>query len=115
MRYILAALLAVFLSAEANAQTAQVDLTWQDNATNETGFEIERAPAVAGTFAKIGTTGANVVKFADTAVLAGACYRVRAVNAVGASGYSNVACISSVPNTPGGLTVTVTITVTPTP
>lgn len=69
-------------------------LTWQDNSTNETAFEIERKDgpiAGAGTFAKIGSVGTNVATFMDGTVVEGAtyAYRVRATNSAGPSSYSN--------------------------
>jgi hypothetical protein len=74
----------------------QVSLTWRDNATNETGFAVERctvvAPAVTcNNFAQIATPGprnnTGNVTYVDTTVTAGNTYRyqVWAVNAVGRS------------------------------
>ena len=69
-----------------------VDLDWMDNAANETGFEIERRIG-GGSFQQIATVGANVSSYQDTAVepATSYSYRVRASNAAGVSGYSNVA------------------------
>ena len=75
----------------------RVRLVWRDNATNETGFVIERctvvAPATTCTnFAQIATTGprngtGNVPAYLDTTVTVGNTYfyQVWAVNAVGRS------------------------------
>lgn len=89
-------------------------LTWQDNATNEASFEVERKDGAASStapFAKIGTTAPNVVTFTDGAVAEGAtyAYRVRAVNATGPSAYSNVAERTvplALPAAPSNLVVT---------
>ena len=45
----------------------QVDLTWKDNSTNETGFKIERKTD-SGNFAEIGSTAADVTTFSDKTV-----------------------------------------------
>ena len=43
------------------ASSSQINLNWTDNATNETGFKIERCQGSACTnFAQIATVGANV-------------------------------------------------------
>lgn len=67
-------------------------LTWTDNSNNESGFEIERAPK-GGAFLKIGSVGANVTTYVDTATKGGETYsyRVRAFNGSGFSlTYTNV-------------------------
>ncbi len=74
----------------------QVRLTWRDNATNETGFAVERCTAVAPAtsctnFAQIALpgprSGTGSVTYTDTTVTAGNSYsyRVWAVNAIGRS------------------------------
>jgi titin len=67
-------------------------LVWADNSSDETGFDIERCtPTVTGcTFAPLATSPANVYKFADQTnpPLAAHKYRVRAVNAAGASAWT---------------------------
>jgi hypothetical protein len=69
----------------------RVNLAWKDNSTTETGFEVERSTSATTGFTRIATVGANVIAFADTAAprRTTVFYRVRAVNAAGASGYSN--------------------------
>jgi hypothetical protein len=69
---------------------SQVNLAWTDNATNETGFTIERKTG-AGSFGALTTKGANVTSHSDTTVATGTnyTYRVRADNASGGSGWSN--------------------------
>jgi hypothetical protein len=70
----------------------QVSLTWRDNATNETGFVVERCTgAGCTTFATIATPGprnnTGNVTYVDTTVTIGTTYfyRVWAVNAIGRS------------------------------
>jgi len=71
----------------------QVNLTWADNATNETSYEVERCSGVACVnFAQIAVLGQNATTYQNTGLTADVeyRYRVRAVNAAGASAYSNI-------------------------
>jgi predicted phage tail protein len=73
---------------------SQINLAWVDNATNETGFYIERCKGSTCTnFALIATVGANVTAFANTGLSKNTtyCYRVVAFNDGGVSAYSNIA------------------------
>jgi len=77
----------------------QVLLSWTDNATDETGFIIERR-VLGGTFAPLPITvpannGTGSVSYTDTTVSAGNTYeyQVRAVNAIGQSTPSNIASV----------------------
>jgi len=91
---------------------ASISLTWTDNAANEDGFNIERAPdagGVAGTYAQIASVGPNVQTYSNTGLDANVryWYRVVAYNSVGPSTYSNEAsAILSTPNPPSGLAAT---------
>lgn len=69
----------------------RLDLSWTDNANNETGFTIERKTA-GGSYAKVATVGANTTKYSDTSAQVGITYyyRVKA-NGNFDSGYSNEA------------------------
>jgi hypothetical protein len=72
---------------------SQINLSWTDNSNNETGFKIERCQGSACTnFVEIATTGANATSFSNTGLARNTRYRyrVRAFNAVGNSGYSNI-------------------------
>ena len=98
----------VNLAASA-VSTSQINLTWTDNSSNETGFKIERKTGSGGTYAQIATTGANVTSYNDTGLSASTnyYYRVRATNSIGDSAYSNEAnatTSSTVPAAPSGLT-----------
>ena len=77
------------LSATTNSST-QINLTWADASTNETGFQIERSLTTATGFTLVGTTAANAVSFANTGLTAGTryFYRVRSINAGGTSAYT---------------------------
>ncbi len=78
-----------------NAMTVssnRIDLSWKDNSSNETAFEIERS--TNGTnFEKIGEVGANESRFESTGLAPATTYwfRVRAKNSINPSAYSNTA------------------------
>jgi FtsP/CotA-like multicopper oxidase with cupredoxin domain/fibronectin type 3 domain-containing protein len=71
----------------------QVSLAWTDNATDETGFVIERSTDGGVNFSALATVGADSISYIDLAVSAGNTYdyRVAAFNAGGPSAYSNTA------------------------
>lgn len=68
-------------SLSATFSNGAVELTWSENATNETHFEIERYEVGAGgtEFIVVGTVGANVTRFVDTTALSGTSYDYRVV------------------------------------
>lgn len=71
-----------------------VDLAWVDNASNETSYVVERCTGSSCTnFTVRATVGANTTSYRDNAVAKRTVYRyrVKARNASGDSGYSNVA------------------------
>lgn len=70
----------------------QINLSWVDNADNESLFSIERSTDGVN-FGEIDTVGANVESYSDTTVadLTTYYYRVRAYNSAGYSAYSNTA------------------------
>ncbi len=73
--------------------TTSATLKWTDNATNETGFRVERSTGNDSTFQEISTNlGSNTTIFVSPNLVDGTTYyyRVRAANAVGFSNYSNV-------------------------
>ncbi len=73
------------------ASTTQINLTWTDNSTNETGFKIERRTG-ASIYAVVGTVNSDVLTFSDIGLTPSTTYtyRVYAYNAVGNSlTYSN--------------------------
>jgi M6 family metalloprotease-like protein len=80
------------LTATAVSQH-QINLSWTDNSTNESGFKIERSPYSPGSWTQIATVGANVTTYPNTGLASGTTYyyRVRAWNAAGDSGYGNEA------------------------
>ena len=71
--------------------TTQINLSWTDNSTNETGFKIERRTGL-GTYAIVGTVNSDILTFSETSLTPSATYtyRVYSYNAVGNSPtYSN--------------------------
>ena len=102
----------------------QVDLGWTDNADNEDGFKIERAPDVAGspgTWAQIDTAAADATTYSDTSVSSGTKYhwRVRAYTGGNNSDYSNVVTTTTDPTfqftTSAGASLDPVLTVTASP
>lgn len=67
-----------------------VNLSWTDNATNETSHVVERSPDGA-TFAAVATLGANASSYKDSGASGRTYwYCVRALNAAGSSAPSNM-------------------------
>ena len=88
----------------------QVNLSWGDNSSNESGFEIHRATGSSTSFSALGTVGPNVTSYSDLTVAAGTgyCYKVRAYRDKGRttySGFSNTVCVTtpSAPAAPTGV------------
>jgi hypothetical protein len=74
--------------------TSQINLSWADNSSNESGFKIERCQGNGCTnFAQIAQVGINVTTFSNTGLSRNTRYRyrVRAFNGGGNSAYSNIA------------------------
>lgn len=71
--------------------TTQLNLSWTDNSTNETGFKIERKTST-GNYALVGTTVTDISTFSDTGLSSNTTYtyRIYSYNSVGNSlTYSN--------------------------
>jgi len=94
-RFLLTLLMVLLLPLSLEAAT--YTLTWQDTSSGnnqETSFRLERRTGASGTFSEIGFVGADIQTYVDSTAQNNTlyCYRVKARNAVGDSGYSNVAC-----------------------
>lgn len=79
--------------AATAASISKINLTWSDQTASETGFSIERKLGAAGSYAQVGTAGANATNFSDNGLLTSTqyFYRVRATSATNVSVYSNEA------------------------
>ena len=93
-----------------------VTLAWADNATNETGYVVERRTGVA-TFAAVASLAADSSGFADTGLTPGTQYdyRVRAFNhldslAANVAATTSATTITTVSPTSAGVGQSVTIT-----
>jgi len=88
--------------AAAAVSSSRIDLTWTDNADNESGFKIERCTgAGCSDFVQVATVGADATSYSNTGLAPSTrySYRVRAYNATGDSAYSNTASAET-PATP---------------
>jgi len=87
--------------------SSQINLTWQDISSDETGFKIERKTGT-GSYSQIATVGANVTSYSNTLLSANTTYyyRVRAYNAAANSDYSNEASATTLPPPPPAPTLT---------
>ncbi|MCD6167692.1 MAG: fibronectin type III domain-containing protein, partial [Caldisericia bacterium] len=83
------------LSAEA-ISCQQVDLSWDDNSSDEDNFIVERKEE-GGSYSVIATLPANTTSYSDTTVSPETTYyyRVKAHNSWGDSGYSNVVNVTT--------------------
>ncbi len=95
--------------------SSQINLNWQDNSNNESGFLVQRASSSSGPWTQIGIVGANVTSCAHTGLTASTTYfyRVRAYNASGNSVFSSVTSATTpaladttAPTIPSGLIAT---------
>jgi fibronectin type 3 domain-containing protein len=94
------------LTARGSTSVANaIDLSWSDNASNETGYKIERSTD-GKTFYPLAGTGPNGTFNRNTNLTPGRLYyyRAYAINGSGASGYSNV--VSATTTSSGGTVVT---------
>jgi len=95
-------------AVSASSPTSSLVLGWLDNATNETGYRVDRSPN-GSSFSQIAQLGPGATSYVDSGLTSGTSfyYRVYAYNDGGASGYSNTAsgqtqaAAPSVPGTPG--------------
>lgn len=81
------------LVATAHSSTS-IGLTWTDNATDETGFIIERSTTSGSGFTSIATPAADATSYTDTGLTPGTTYYYR-ISAANASGQSTASAESS--------------------
>jgi transcriptional regulator CtsR len=88
---------------------SQINLSWTDNSSNETGFYIERRTGAAGSFTQIATVPANTTSYQNTTGLVDGTtyyYQVRAYNTYGNSAYTGQASATTPFLAPTNLTAT---------
>ena len=76
------------------ASSTQINLSWTDNSTNETAFEVYRATG-AGSYVLAAVLPPGTTSYADKGLAANTTYsyRVRAANDYWASAYTSVASV----------------------
>src|SRR4030042_2516727 len=91
------------LSASA-ASSSQINLSWADNSSNETGFKIDRATSSTGPWSQIATVGANATSYQNTGLTASTTYyyHVHAYNTPGDSAASNTDSATTTPPSASG-------------
>jgi len=84
------------------ASQSGIDVSWRDNSSNETGFEVHRSTAGASSaFALLTSTGAGVTSYSDAGLAASTqyCYQVRSFRAYDGktsySAFSAAACATT--------------------
>ncbi|MFN2616190.1 MAG: LamG-like jellyroll fold domain-containing protein [Thermoleophilaceae bacterium] len=84
--------------------SSRIDLQWNDNSTNESGFVIERDTSSGFSSPQTATVGPNVTGYSDTGLVAGTTYyyRVKATATGASSGYSNTANATTAAAAPVG-------------
>ncbi len=98
------------------AGASAINLSWTDNAANETGFVLERSLSAGSGFTTVATLPANTTTYSDSGLSSSTTYyyRVRASNVAGNSAWSNVASattaavVATPPNAPSDLVATAT-------
>jgi len=87
----------------AKAQSSKVSLSWEDNATGEAGYKVERS-SIGGAFTEIATLPAGTSSYDDSAVTVGTsyAYRIKAFNDFANSFPSNEVSITVLQKRGGG-------------
>ena len=91
--------------------STRINLTWTDNATDETGYKIEKKTGAGGSFSQITTAAANATSYANIFLTPDTeyTYRVRAYRGTDNSGYATSTPVTTpaLPAVPTNLTATV--------
>lgn len=85
--------------------SSSIDVSWQDNASNEDGYTIGRKSGEFGTYEFLVTLGAGIVSHSDIGLTDGTryYYRVNSFNVAGNSDYSNESNGTTPMTAPSGL------------
>ncbi len=72
------------------ASAKKINLTWQDNSSNETGFQIFRSTSATSGFAVIATVKPNRTTYSDSSLNASTTYyyKIQAINQYGSSKFN---------------------------
>ncbi len=93
----------------SSVSSTQINLSWTDNSADETGFEVYRSLDNCN-WSKIVTTSASASSLSDTLLTPNTTYyyKLRAINSVGGSEYTNVAnaITPGIPAAPTNLSAT---------
>lgn len=83
------------LSATPVSNT-QINLTWTDTNSDETGYQVERSPNGYDSWTTLATTAANATSYASTSLSSGTRYhyQVKAVKSGGSSAYVDTSAIT---------------------
>ena len=83
---------------------SQINVGWQDNSSNESGFEVHRSTTgPSGSFTLRAATGPNITRYSDAGLTASTpyCYKIRAFRTIGGnttySSFSTTACATTLP------------------
>ncbi|MET0243737.1 MAG: fibronectin type III domain-containing protein, partial [Flavitalea sp.] len=78
-------------------ENGRAKLSWTDAAFNETSYEVFRADTLAGNYTLLYTGAANLTQYTDSTVTGNKSffYTVRAVNASGASAFSDTVTVTT--------------------
>lgn len=68
----------------------KIKITWKDNSSSETGFEIERKESLESSFTKVGEVKENIITYTDESVTNNLTYtyRIRGINDETSSDYA---------------------------
>ena len=91
--------------------STRISLAWTDNATDETGYKIEKKTGAGGSFGQISTVAANASSYTNIFLMPNTeyTYRVRAYRGTDNSGYATSSPVTTpaLPGAPTNLTATV--------
>lgn len=97
-------------SLEASVTTpGTAVLSWTDNSSNETSFEIEAtSPYSSAGWESLATVSANTTSYSDNTLSTEAYrnYRIRAVNAAGSSAFAELSEVANLPYPPTDFVIT---------